>query len=124
MPSAKILCPEILAEVRDLESTVTLYVGETARHLLAALPDLLDKEHEVPCMFGSGLRSDVWSENVSGQPRFSNSLAALRVSSPLLITVGTTIWQMLSAVTQPLNDLFSEKKSFPSACILRTQSDD
>lgn len=47
-------------DVRDSKSTVFLYVGETARYLLAAPPHPLDKEHKVRCMFGSGLRSDVW----------------------------------------------------------------
>ena len=48
------------ADVRDSESTVILYVGETARYLLATPTHPLDKEHKVRCMIGSGLRSDVW----------------------------------------------------------------
>ena len=47
-------------DVRDSESTFFVYVGETARYLLAAPPSPLDKEHKVRCMFGNGLRPDVW----------------------------------------------------------------
>ncbi|MCJ1262414.1 hypothetical protein MMC22_002284 [Lobaria immixta] len=54
-------------EVRDSESTFILYIGETARYLLAASPHPLDKQHKVRCMFGNGLRADVWQ---SFQERF------------------------------------------------------
>ena len=47
-------------DVRDSESTIIVYVGETARYLLAAPPSPLDKEHKVRCMYGNGLRPDVW----------------------------------------------------------------
>ncbi len=47
-------------DVRDSESTFFLYVGETARYLLAAPPTPWDKKHKVRCMFGTGLRPDVW----------------------------------------------------------------
>lgn len=47
-------------DVRDSESTFIAYVGETARYLLAAPPSSLDKEHKVRCMWGNGLRPDVW----------------------------------------------------------------
>ena len=47
-------------DVRDSESTFFVYVGETARYLLAAPPSPLDKEHKVRCMHGNGLRPDVW----------------------------------------------------------------
>ena len=47
-------------DVRDSESTFFIYVGETARYLLAAPPSPLDKEHKVRCIFGNGLRPDVW----------------------------------------------------------------
>lgn len=47
-------------DVRDSESTVIVYVGETARYLLAAPPSPLDKEHKIRCMYGNGLRPDVW----------------------------------------------------------------
>lgn len=47
-------------DVRDSEATFIAYVGETARYLLAAPPHALDKEHKVRCMYGNGLRPDVW----------------------------------------------------------------
>lgn len=47
-------------DVRDSESTFIVYVGETARYLLAAPPSPSDKEHKVRCMYGNGLRPDVW----------------------------------------------------------------
>ena len=47
-------------DVRDSGSTFIVYVGETARYLLAAPPSSLDKEHKVRCMWGNGLRPDVW----------------------------------------------------------------
>ena len=47
-------------DVRNSESTFIVYVGETARYLLAAPPSPLDKVHKVRCMYGNGLRPDVW----------------------------------------------------------------
>lgn len=47
-------------EVRDSKATYITYVGETARYLLAAPPSPLDKAHTVRCMYGNGLRPDVW----------------------------------------------------------------
>lgn len=47
-------------EVRESESTWIMYVGETARYLLAAPPHSLDKQHKVRSMIGNGLRPDVW----------------------------------------------------------------
>ena len=47
-------------DVHDSESTFIVYVGETARYLLAAPPSPLDKGHKVRCMWGNGLRPDVW----------------------------------------------------------------
>ena len=47
-------------DVRDSESTFIIYVGETARYLLAAPPSPLDRQHKVRCMYGNGLRPDVW----------------------------------------------------------------
>lgn len=47
-------------DVRDSDSTCILYVGETARYLLAAPPHPLDKKHKVRAMHGNGLRADVW----------------------------------------------------------------
>ncbi|KAJ5670558.1 uncharacterized protein N7477_005921 [Penicillium maclennaniae] len=47
-------------DVRDSESTIFVYVGETARYLLASPPSAEDKNHKVRCMYGNGLRPDVW----------------------------------------------------------------
>ena len=47
-------------DVRDSESTVFVYVGETARYLLSAPPSPDDKNHKVRLMFGNGMRPDVW----------------------------------------------------------------
>lgn len=48
------------SDVRDSGSTAFVYVGETARYLLAAPPSPLDKQHKVRLMYGNGLRPDVW----------------------------------------------------------------
>lgn len=48
------------ADVRDSESTVFVYVGETARYLLAPPPSPQDRNHKVRCMYGNGLRPDIW----------------------------------------------------------------
>ena len=47
-------------DIRDSDSTAFVYVGETARYLLAAPPSPKDKQHRVKVMFGNGLRPDVW----------------------------------------------------------------
>ncbi|MCJ1481098.1 hypothetical protein MMC06_001254 [Schaereria dolodes] len=49
-------------DVRESEATFFVYVGETARYLLAAPPSPLDKEHKIRCMHGNGLRPDVWAK--------------------------------------------------------------
>ncbi|KAJ5895931.1 Isopenicillin N epimerase component 1 [Penicillium subrubescens] len=49
-------------DIRDSESTVFVYVGETARYLLAPPPSPLDRKHKVRCMYGNGLRPDVWEQ--------------------------------------------------------------
>ncbi|KAF3490673.1 fatty acid transporter protein [Arthroderma uncinatum] len=49
-------------DVIDSKSTRFVYVGETARYLLAAPPSPLDKAHSVICVYGNGLRPDVWEK--------------------------------------------------------------
>ncbi|KAJ5698944.1 Isopenicillin N epimerase component 1 [Penicillium macrosclerotiorum] len=49
-------------DVRDSESTYFVYVGETARYLLAPPPSPDDRNHKVRCMYGNGLRPDVWEQ--------------------------------------------------------------
>lgn len=47
-------------DIHDSKATFFVYVGETARYLLAAPPSPLDKGHNLRCMYGNGLRPDVW----------------------------------------------------------------
>ncbi|KAF2873267.1 hypothetical protein BDV95DRAFT_569267 [Massariosphaeria phaeospora] len=47
-------------DIRDSRSTAFVYVGETARYLLANPPSEQDKQHKVRVMFGNGMRPDVW----------------------------------------------------------------
>jgi acyl-CoA synthetase (AMP-forming)/AMP-acid ligase II len=47
-------------DIRDSKSTAFVYVGETARYLLANPPSELDRKHAVRVMFGNGMRPDVW----------------------------------------------------------------
>lgn len=47
-------------DIHNSESTFFIYVGETARYLLNAKPDPLEKDHKVSGMYGNGLRPDVW----------------------------------------------------------------
>ncbi|KZF26078.1 very long-chain acyl-CoA synthetase/fatty acid transporter [Xylona heveae TC161] len=56
-------------EVRQSNSTVIQYVGETCRYLLAAPPEIdpetgecLDSKNNVRLAFGNGLRPDVWEK--------------------------------------------------------------
>ncbi|KAJ5778826.1 hypothetical protein N7457_006546 [Penicillium paradoxum] len=47
-------------DIRDSESTVFVYVGETARYLLTVPSSPQDRNHKVRCMYGNGLRPDIW----------------------------------------------------------------
>ena len=49
-------------DIRDSDSTTFVYVGEAARYLLAAPPSPNDRKHKVRCMYGNGLRPDVWDK--------------------------------------------------------------
>ncbi|CAG8894283.1 unnamed protein product [Penicillium salamii] len=49
-------------DIRDSESTLFVYVGETARYLLAPPPSPQDRNHKVRCMYGNGLRPDIWEK--------------------------------------------------------------
>ncbi|OJJ43869.1 hypothetical protein ASPZODRAFT_145805 [Penicilliopsis zonata CBS 506.65] len=50
------------ADVRDSQATIIIYVGEAARYLLAAPPSPDDRNHRVRCMYGNGLRPEVWEQ--------------------------------------------------------------
>ena len=47
-------------DIRDSRSTVSVYVGETLRYLLAQPATPRDRDHNVRMVFGNGLRPDVW----------------------------------------------------------------
>ncbi|PGH10530.1 hypothetical protein AJ80_07473 [Polytolypa hystricis UAMH7299] len=47
-------------DVCDSKSTFFIYVGETARYLLAAPPSPLERSHNIRCAYGNGMRPDVW----------------------------------------------------------------
>jgi acyl-CoA synthetase (AMP-forming)/AMP-acid ligase II len=49
-------------EVRASRATAFVYVGETARYLLAAPPSPRDKEHNVSVAWGNGMRPDVFEK--------------------------------------------------------------
>ncbi|KAJ5925300.1 hypothetical protein N7454_007939 [Penicillium verhagenii] len=49
-------------DIRDSDSTFFVYVGETARYLLASPPSPQDRNHKVRGMYGNGLRPDVWDK--------------------------------------------------------------
>lgn len=47
-------------DIHQSGSTMFVYVGETARYLLAAPPHPLERAHKLRCIYGNGLRPDVW----------------------------------------------------------------
>ncbi|KAK5115089.1 hypothetical protein LTR62_001786 [Meristemomyces frigidus] len=49
-------------DVHDSGANAFVYVGETARYLLAAPPSKLDKGHQLKAMYGNGMRPDVWTK--------------------------------------------------------------
>ena len=49
-------------DVHDSESTFFVYVGEIARYLLNAPPHPKERDHKLRCMYGNGLRPDVWDK--------------------------------------------------------------
>ena len=55
-------------DIHDSGAHGFVYVGETARYLLAAPPSPLDKDHNLKAMYGNGMRPDVW---VPFQERFN-----------------------------------------------------
>ena len=65
-------------DVYDSGSTLFIYVGETARYLLAAPPHPLERAHNLRCCYGNGLRPDVWHKfqerfNIPEVAEFFNS---------------------------------------------------
>lgn len=65
-------------DIYDSGSTYFIYVGETARYLLAAPPHPLERAHGLKCIYGNGLRPDVWHKfqqrfNIPEVAEFFNS---------------------------------------------------
>ncbi|KAK5128719.1 hypothetical protein LTR85_000052 [Meristemomyces frigidus] len=49
-------------DIHDSDANAFVYVGETARYLLAAPESQLDRGHKLKAMFGNGMRPDVWGK--------------------------------------------------------------
>lgn len=65
-------------DIHDSRSTMFIYVGETARYLLAAPPHPLERDHRLRLCYGNGMRPDVWQRfqerfNVPSVAEFFNS---------------------------------------------------
>jgi acyl-CoA synthetase (AMP-forming)/AMP-acid ligase II len=48
------------AECRAVEATVCIYIGELCRYLMNTPPGPEDRDHQVRCFVGNGLRPDIW----------------------------------------------------------------
>ncbi|KAI9702325.1 MAG: hypothetical protein M1836_000804 [Candelina mexicana] len=77
-------------EVRESDSTIIQYVGETCRYLLAAPPQIdpatgenLDTKNNVRMAFGNGLRPDIWN-------RFKQRFAIQTIAEFYAATEGTS----------------------------------
>ncbi|KAF2863948.1 fatty-acyl-CoA synthase [Piedraia hortae CBS 480.64] len=65
-------------DIHDSGATMFVYVGETARYLLAAPHHPLERQHKVRLAHGNGLRPDVWKKfqdrfNIAEVAEFFNS---------------------------------------------------
>ena len=65
-------------DIYESGSTMFIYVGETARYLLAAPNHPLERAHRLRCAYGNGLRPDVWHKfqerfNIPEVAEFFNS---------------------------------------------------
>ena len=49
-------------DIHDSNAAAFVYVGETARYLLAAPPSPLERSHKLKAMHGNGIRPEVWSK--------------------------------------------------------------
>lgn len=50
------------AECRAAEATVCIYIGELCRYLMNTPPSESDRDHQVRCFVGNGLRPDIWDD--------------------------------------------------------------
>ncbi|GAB7363210.1 hypothetical protein MBLNU230_g3492t1 [Neophaeotheca triangularis] len=83
------------SDVRESRATAFVYVGETARYLLASPSSPLDKQHTIQVMFGNGMRPDVWN-------RFKERFAIPRVVEFFNSTEGMLMLQ--NVCDGPFND--------------------
>ncbi|GAB7365569.1 hypothetical protein MBLNU230_g6641t1 [Neophaeotheca triangularis] len=65
-------------DIHNSQATMFIYVGETARYLLAAPPHPLERDHRLRLAYGNGLRPDVWHKlqdrfNIPEVAEFFNS---------------------------------------------------
>ena len=49
-------------DIYDSQSTFFVYVGETARYLVNAPVHPHERDHKVRCIYGNGLRPDIWEK--------------------------------------------------------------
>ncbi len=69
-------------DIYESQSTLFIYVGETARYLLNAPVHPLERSHRVRCCYGNGLRPDIWLKvqerfNIPEVAEFFNSTEGL-----------------------------------------------
>ncbi|EWM28080.1 very long-chain acyl- synthetase isoform 1 [Nannochloropsis gaditana] len=62
---SKFSASKFFKDVHDTGATVTQYIGELCRYLLATPPSPYDRKHKLRLAFGNGLRPDVWPRFVS-----------------------------------------------------------
>ena len=49
-------------DVHDYKATMFVYVGELGRYLMKNPPSPLERDHQLRCAFGNGMRHDIWTE--------------------------------------------------------------
>jgi len=82
-------------DVHDSDANCFVYVGETARYLLAAPASPLDKDHKLKAMYGNGMRPDVW-------PKFRERFNIPRVNEFFNSTEG--MLSLLNVCVGPFHD--------------------
>ncbi|KAF2854305.1 acetyl-CoA synthetase-like protein [Plenodomus tracheiphilus IPT5] len=100
-------------DIHDSQSTVFIYVGEAARYLLMAPPHPRERDHNLRCMYGNGMRPDVWNRfkerfNVPQVIEFFNStegVLAMNVHSKGPFTA-TTVAQHGAIIRKALHDVY------------------
>ena len=82
-------------DVHDSGAHCFVYVGETARYLLAAPESKLDRRHKLKSMYGNGMRPDVWM-------RFRERFGIANVNEFFNSTEG--MLSLLNVCTGPFHD--------------------